>query len=236
MPALLLVGGHESDDGRALTQSQAVAAGRALERALGRALAEEATVVVLPMTLGRDPRLVADTARTVCWATRDAQPGHVALAPPFGTTDHLVGWVRAACRRLHDDDAAVLIAAAPAGPFDDAELHRVAALVRARSGRRLVEVGLRGPGGELDAGLERCRLLGAERVAIVPAQLGVQADAAEPLLSRAALERIVAARVATACHHLTAHGDDGIAAALAADHLHGFAHTHDHDGEHAHTH
>jgi len=236
---VLLVGGHESDDGRALTQPGSVAAGRELERVLRTALGEggaDDPIVVLPMTLGRDPRLIADTARTVRWATRDEPPGRIALAPPFGTADHLVGWLRAACRRLRDDDAAVLIAAAPAGPFDDAELHRVAALVHAFSGRRLVEVGLRGPDGELDAGVERCRRLGAECVAIVPAQLGVHADATVPLLSPAAVARIVAARAATARHRLAEHGDDGIAAALAADHLHGFAHSHQHQHQHPHDH
>lgn len=231
---MLLVGGHESDGGRALMQPQAVAVGRELERALHAALGEVGAdpIVVLPMTLGRDPRLIADIARTVRWATRDEPPGRVALAPPFGTADHLVGWLRAACRRLRDDDAAVLIAAPPAGPFDDAELHRVAALVRTCSGRRLVEVGLRGPGGELDAGVERCRRLGAEHVAIVPAELGVGAGVAAPLLSSAAVARIVAARVATARHRLAEHGDDGIPAALVADHVHGFAHSHEHDHAH----
>ncbi|HZV75878.1 MAG TPA: hypothetical protein VFF79_19385 [Conexibacter sp.] len=250
--ALLLVGGHESADGRALApllerpelmrlRPRAVAAGRELQRALRAALAEAGTggpVVVLSMTLGRDPRLVSDTARTVRWATRDEEPGRVALAPPFGTPDHLVGWLRAACSRVHDDDAAVLIAAASADPFDDAELHRVVALVRAHGGGRLVEVGLRGPGGELDAGVERCRRLGAERVAVVPAELGAGGGVAAPLLSPAAVARVVAARVATACHRLAEHGDDGVAAALGADHAHGFSHAHSHAEAHeqAHTH
>lgn len=251
--ALVLVGGHESAGGRELpplqlhergalvgVRSRVAASGRELELALTAALAESGAgrpVVVLPMTLGRDPRLVSDTARTVRWAARGEHAGRIALAPPFGSSDHLVGWLRAACRELRDDaGTAVLIAAAPADPFDDAELHRVAALVRTHSGHRLVEVGLRSPSGELYDGLDRCRRLGASRVAVVPAELRLRDDAATPLLSPAVIAGVVAERVQAACHRLLAHGDDGVAAALAADHVHGFAHSHANDHDHAHPH
>ncbi len=250
--ALVLVGGHESAGSGGLpplqlreqgplvgVRSRVAATGRSLELALAASLSEsnaDRPAVVLPMTLGRDPRLVADTARTVRWAARGEHAGRIALAPPFGTADHLVGWLRAACRALDDDhDTAVLIAAPAADPFDDAELHRVAALVRAHSGRRLVEVGLRSPTGELYDALDRCRRLGARRVAIVPAELHARADAATQLLSPAVIAGVVAERVAVACHRLLAHGDDGLATALAADHGHGFAHSHGEDG-HAHPH
>lgn len=245
--AVILVGGHESDGGRALPAPgdlrapaggadrplpQITASGRELERTLDRALRSrdpERPVVVVPMTLGRDPRLISDTARTVRWAARIAGPGALALAPPFGTSDHLISHLRVACRRLAGDGAAILITAAAADPFDDAELYRVAALVHTYAPHALVEVGLRRPGHGLEDGLERCRRLGATRIAVVPADFGVPDGADGPLLSAPAIASIVDARVATALHRLTHHHDDGVAAAHDADHHHGFAHSHGED-------
>lgn len=249
--AVILVGGHESDGGRALpapeelwapaeaggSVSAVTAAGRDLERMLARALRDRTRgrpVVVVPMTLGRDPRLVSDTARTVRWAARDADAGALALAPPFGTADHLVSHLRTACRRL-GEDAAVLITAAAADPFDDAELYRVAALVWTHGPHAMVEVGLRRPGSGLEVGLERCRRLGATRIAVVPAEFGVPDGADGPLLSVPAIATVLAARVDSARHRLADHGDDGVAAAHDADHHHGFAHSHGDDG-HGHSH
>jgi sirohydrochlorin cobaltochelatase len=253
--ALILVGGHESGGGRELpplqlrdqgplagVRSRVATPGRSLELALAASLGEsdaERPTVVLPMTLGRDPRLVGDTARTVRWAGRDGHARRLAIAPPFGTADHLVGWLRAACRGLGDDPGTAILIAAPASdPFDDAELHRVAALVHAHSDRRILEVGLRAPSGELYDGVDRCRRLGARRVAIVPAEFHERADVVAPLLSPAVIGSVIAERVQTACHRLRAHGDDGVAVALAADHQHGFGHSHGerHDHDHSHDH
>jgi hypothetical protein len=250
--ALIMVGGHESAGGRGLpslplqgelagVRPHVAAPGRELERALQAALLEggpERSTVVLPMTLGRDPRLVSDAARTVRWAARGERPGAIVLAPPFGTADHLVSWLRGACLALHDEAAAVLIVATPANPFDDAELHRVAALVRTHGRRRLVEVCLRSHSGGIEEGLDRCRRLGAERVAVLPAEFDVaaSADVAAPLLSSTVVARVVAARLATARHRLVEHEDDGVAAALMADHLHGFAHSHEGEQAHGHDH
>jgi sirohydrochlorin cobaltochelatase len=252
--ALVLVGGHESRDGQALAALAAwpellgqpplrvTAAGRPLAAAIGQTAGTQGfrgPVVVVPMTLGRDPRLVSDTARTVRWVARNRPARTVALAEPFGTPDHLVSWLRAACRK-HPDDEAILIAAAAADPFDDAELHRIAALVRVFGTHRLVEVALLTPGGHgLQDGLERCRRLGADRVAIVPAGLGTPTGATAPLLAPVAVASVISARVAKACRRLAERGEDGVSAALAADHHHGFAHAHDHDhdaGQHGHIH
>ena len=245
MPAdrrtIVLCGGHESGGGglrwlhggevEGATMTVA-APGRELETALDDALRDGAATV-LPMTLGRDPRLISDTARTVRWATREGI-GSVALARPFGTADHLVGWLRSACRRLPVPGVAALIAAQASNPFDDAELHRIAALVRTHSGSLMVEVGLRSSSGGVEEAIERCRLLGADEVAIVPAELRQRADATAPLLSRAMVLRIVAARTAAAAHLLESHGDDGVVASLASDHEHGFAHSHDDGSVHSH--
>lgn len=248
--AVILVGGHENDGGRSLPEldgqrglagltPQVAAPGRSLEQALERALASrdaDQPVVVVPMTLGRDPRLVSDTARTVRWAARGEHAGAIALAPPFGTADHLVSWLRAACRRLRDDDAAILISARAADPFDDAELYRIAALVRTHGTHAMVEVGLRATDGGLADGLERCRRLGATRIVVVPADFGVPEGADGPLLSASAVAPVVAARVATALHRLARHGDDGVATAHDADHQHGFAHSHGDDDTPGHDH
>jgi sirohydrochlorin cobaltochelatase len=246
--ALVLVGGHESCDGQALAALavwpellgqpplRVTAAGRPLAAAIGQTAGTQGfrgPVVVVPMTLGRDPRLVSDTARTVRWVARNRPARTVALAEPFGTPDHLVSWLRAACRK-HPDDEAILITAAAADPFDDAELHRIAALVRVFGPHRLVEVALLTPGGNgLQEGLERCRRLGADRVATVPAGFGTPTGATAPLLAPIAVASVISARVAKACRRLAERGEDGVDAALAADHHHGFAHAHDHDHDHA---
>lgn len=241
--ALVLVGGHESRDGEALAALAAwpellgqpplrvTAAGRPLAAAIGQTAGTRGfrgPVVVVPMTLGRDPRLVSDTARTVRWVARNRPVGAIALAEPFGTPDHLVSWLRAAGRKVPDDEA-ILITAAAADPFDDAELHRIAALVRVFGSHRLVEVALLTPGDHaLRDGLERCRRLGAQRTAIVPAGFGSVAGASAPLLAPVAVASVISARVAKACRRLAEDGEDGVRAALATDHDHGFAHAHDH--------
>jgi sirohydrochlorin cobaltochelatase len=164
----------------------------------------------------------------VRWVARNRPAGTIALAEPFGTIDHLVSWLRAACRK-HPDDDAILIVATAADPFDDAELHRVAALVRVFGTHRLVEVALLTPGEhELQDGFERCRRLGAERIAVVPASFGSFAGAPAPLLAPVAVASVISARVAHACRRLAERDEDGIGLALAADHHHGFAHAHDH--------
>jgi sirohydrochlorin cobaltochelatase len=247
--ALVLVGGHESRDGRALATLAAwpellgqpplrvTSAGRPLAAAIGQTAGTRGfrgPVVVVPMTLGRDPRLVSDAARTVRWVARNRPTGSVALAEAFGTPDHLVSWLRAACRK-HPEDEAILIAAAAADPFDDAELHRIAALVRVFGTHRLVEVALLAPGDHaLQDGIERCRRLGAQRVAVVPAAFGTLAGVPAPLLAPVAVASVISARVAKACRGLAERGEDGVDAALAADHHHGFAHAHDHDHDHDH--
>ncbi|MYQ75898.1 MULTISPECIES: sirohydrochlorin chelatase [unclassified Streptomyces] len=246
--AVIAVCGHEAAYGRALEgrlgpDVDVVPNGRALFRAAAARLRRGERVVVVPMTLGREPGLVADTARTLR-AVPDAGRGAVLLAEPFGTAQHLVAWLRAAAGRVPADSA--LLVAAPSGdPFEDAELHRVAALVRRYGRHELVEVAFEGGDPDPAGGVRRCALLGAERVALLPASFAavdpggagpVPVADAGPLVPDPALRRVLDERVADAHRRWDEHGDDGITTGLAAADHHGHAHTHPPGEGHGHSH
>ncbi|MBS2535966.1 hypothetical protein KGQ20_24695 [Catenulispora sp. NF23] len=252
---VVLVGGHESDRGEALHAlaqdsplTRARACGQELEEAVRAALiTSELPVCVVPMTLGRDPELVADTARTLAWVARTTGPPRIALAEPFGTAEHLIGWLRAAAGRAavgaagaagaDPADVAILVTANPANPFDDAELFRIARLVQVQGRAPWVDVAFHGGDPDVQTGVDRCRRLGARRVALVPAGFapagGTEVAAAEaagavdagPLLAPSAISGVLAARIQAAVDRLRA-GDDGIAAGLDAEHGHGHTHSH----------
>ncbi|CAM5652374.1 hypothetical protein SAVIM338S_06560 [Streptomyces avidinii] len=243
---VVLAGGHEG--GAAVG---AVNAGRPLAEAVGAALAASRDpVCVVPMTLGRDPGLIADCARALRWLGRDGGRGRLVLAPPFAAADHLTSWLRAAALKAVREapgTSAVLVTAPAAGPFEDADLFRVARLVRQYGQHRWVEVAFDGGDPDLVEGVERCRRLGAVHVGVVraafdaPAGLPAGVLDTGPLLSEAALAQVVRTRVREALHRL-AHGQDGITEGLDAEHGHGYAHAHgpggghDHDGGPAHGH
>ncbi|MFE7587968.1 sirohydrochlorin chelatase [Kitasatospora sp. NPDC057512] len=246
---VVLAGGHESDGGRDLaalaareaTVHAAAPAGRPLTEAVRSALAAagDGPVCVVPMTLGRDPKLVADTARALRWLAAAEGRGRLALAAPFGAADHLIGWLRAAAGTA--PDGAVLVTAPAAGPFEDAELFRIARLARQYGRHRWVEVAFDGGDPDPAEGAERCRLLGAREVTAVPASFGPALRTAlpgvrdgGPLLRPSAVAGVVAARTAAALH-LLGHGEDGILAGLDAEHGHGYAHSHG-PGEQSHGH
>ncbi|MFF0408924.1 cobalamin biosynthesis protein CbiX [Kitasatospora sp. NPDC004745] len=255
---VVLAGGHESDGGRDLaalverepTVHAAAAVGRPLAEAVRSALAAaDGPVCVVPMTLGRDPGLVADAARALRWLADGEVRGRLALTEPFGGRDHLVGWLRAAAG-AHDADGAdgpgpggaLLVTAPAAGPFEDADLFRTARLVRQYGRHRWVEVAFAGGDPDPAEGAERCRLLGARTVTAVPASFGPALRAGlpgvrdgGPLLGPAAIAGVVAARTAAALH-LLGHGEDGILAGLDAEHGHGYAHSHGPGGTHTHGH
>ncbi|WP_122817839.1 cobalamin biosynthesis protein CbiX [Nocardioides pantholopis] len=267
---LVLVGGHESA-GTADLESLADALpgailtrpGRPLHNRVSTLLADHAdhdtTVAVLPVTWGRDPVLVADTAKTLSWLRAGSGPGRLVLCDALGAIDHLVALVRrAATETVKRRPGAALVLAAPsAGPFDDAELHRVAHLVRAHGTGTEVEVACGSDEAALRRAVRRARLLGAEEVVVVPAGFARTCPALDaaadpmladpvlagtvfygPLLSEQATLRIVGQRLADARHRL-GHGDDGIDAGLLADHGHGYAHSHaveGHPHSHAHPH
>jgi len=254
----VLVGGHESAHGAdliplldVLPGAVITPSGRSLHDAVTRLLADDAgPVMVLPMTWGRDPVMVAETAKTLRWSAAEGGVGRIALCAEFGTADHLIAWLRrAAADTARQRPGAGLIIAAPASnPFDDAELHRIAHLVRTYGTGIHVEVACIGDNDDLARAIDRSRLLGTDEVVVVPAGFartapaGLPADHASffgPLISEQALLDVVRRRVAAARHELS-HGRDGIAAGLVADHGHGYAHSHgfedDGSGHHPHHH
>ncbi|MGW4805491.1 cobalamin biosynthesis protein CbiX, partial [Kitasatospora sp. NPDC004272] len=213
---VLAVCGYESGHGSALRHlagpdTTVVTSGRELYRALAARPARQDTAVV-PMTLGRDPELVADTARTVRALPPEAHradpsAGVLAVADPFGDAGHLTGWLRAAAATV--PDAAALLLTAPGGdPYQDAELYRVAHLVRRYGRHRLVECALTGGDPDPAEAVRRCALLGARQVAVLPASFlppaGPDAPAgttvldAGPLLGPAATAAVLSARAAAA--------------------------------------
>ncbi|MEV7415339.1 cobalamin biosynthesis protein CbiX [Streptomyces sp. NPDC089919] len=256
---VLLACGHESDGGSALRRA-AEAEGMAVVPGAGRELLARVTealsrqtrpVVVVPMTLGRDPGLVADCARALRWAGGGTGRGGLALAPPFGTLDHLTAWLRSAAlkasqahtadRSIHTDRCALLVTAPAGGPFVDADLFRVARLVHQYGIAPMVEVAFDGGDPDLDSGVSRCRRLGAEEVWLLraafaaPARLPEGLRPAGPLLSDAAIVQVVRARVREALARLD-EGDDGVAAGAGAEHGRGYAHGHAHTDDHPHPH
>ncbi|MCP3753496.1 sirohydrochlorin chelatase [Streptomyces sp. TBY4] len=236
--SVVLAGGHEGGG-----SAGAVHPGRPLAEAVRAALgASPEPVCVVPMTLGRDPGLIADCARALRWLGREEGAGRLVLAPPFATVDHLTAWLRTAALkavREAPDTSAVLVTAPAAGPFEDADLFRVARLVRQYGHHRWVEVAFDGGDPDLAEGAERCRLLGAGHVSLVRAAFAppdVLPDGVldtGPLLSGAAIAQVVRARTREALHRL-AHGRDGVAEGLDAEHGHGYAHSHGPGGDHGH--
>jgi hypothetical protein len=239
---VVLVGGHEGG-GRTPLQPLAehgpvmrAVPGQQLDMTVQYALESgDQPVCVLPMTLGRDPQLVADTARTLVGLTGGAA-GRLVLADPFGDATLLSGWLRVAvsraARRLGPQDLAVLLTASSGSRYDDAELFRIAHLVRAQENVPWVEVAFHGGDPDLAEAVERCRHLGARQIAAIPADFGpaTQGHVAGVvdcgmLLTPAAISGMVATRVAAALLKLS-RGDDGIAAGLDADHDHGHGGTH----------
>ena len=272
---MVLVGGHESGNGADLSfvpdlmpGAFVTPAGRPLHNLLAQLLGRTLEagsgiqpVVVLPMTFGRNPTLIADTAKTLRWlsaeaATRNAA-APLALADPFGTADHLTAWLRTAAIevRRKSPEAAMLITSDAANPFDDADLYRITHLVRTHGAGIPVETAAVASTGGLLEAVRRLRRLGSTRTVVVPAGFrragtirsepvpygaGEFSDAEfyGPLLSERAVLRVIGDRVRDALHGLS-HGRTGVEAGLQADHSHGYAHSHafeESGGGHSHPH
>ncbi|MEY9886527.1 sirohydrochlorin cobaltochelatase [Catenulispora sp. MAP5-51] len=247
--AVVIVGGHE---GGATVEVEPLAergplfrsasARQPLDEVVRQALDRtDLPVCVVPMTLGRDPQLVADAARTLMVVADGAAAGRVFLAEPFGTATLLTGWLRVAVAQVADPvqakDLAVVLTAKAANKFDDAELFRIAHLVRVQAEVPWVEVALRGGDPSLAEVLERCEQLGAARVAVIPADFGPGSGVPRPrvidggpLLNPSMISGMLATRVGEALARLS-RGDDGIAAGLDADHDHGHGGTAWHESD-----
>ncbi|WP_205789241.1 hypothetical protein, partial [Microbacterium sp. CPCC 204701] len=168
---VVLVGGHESGGGVDLARFDDVAdnvevsvPGRTLHNTISAHLDAGDTVVVVPMTFGRNPTMVADTAKTLAWLG-PRHPGRLALAQPFGQPDHLVAWLRTAANRARaaDPGTALLIVAPRSNVFDEAELHRLAYLVAAHGALPEVAAAIADDSAALSARVQRLRALGASR-------------------------------------------------------------------------
>lgn len=253
---VILVGGHESAGGADLVRFEAdidgaisASPGRGFHNTVSAALAAGETVVVVPMTFGRNPTMVADTAKTLAWLAGTYR-GRIALTSPFGQPDHLTAWLRTAANRakVKNPVTALLIVAPPSNPFDEAELHRLAYLVATYGALGEVGVAIADDEAGLAASLERLRRLGAERIVTAPAGFAAtlpssDAEYTEPLMSDAAIVRVIRTRVRDALLALET-GHDGISDGLMADHGHGYAHSHvfeegqgtGHSHGHSHTH
>jgi sirohydrochlorin cobaltochelatase len=253
----ILVGGHESADGADLVRLETLIdgclvarPGRQFHNQVSEALSAGETVVVVPMTFGRNPTMVADTAKTLKWLGAK-HPGRLALSAPFGTIDHLTSWLRSAANaaRAQDADAGIVVLARRSNPFDEAELHRVAYLVATHGAADEVFPAIVADAHGLAPVIDRLHRLGIDRAVVVPAGFAVSDDARfgegalagarffGPIMSDGATVRTVRTRVADALSEL-ANGHDGIAAGLDADHGHGYAHSHafDEGAGHAHAH
>lgn len=206
---VVLVCGYEA---RGFDDPRAVPVGRSLAAEIGDGL-----TCIVPMTLGRDPKLVAECGR----AARSSGSDAVIVSEPFGTATHLIAWLRAAA-----PESDLLITSPADDPYNDAELFRIARLVKQFSGRHVVEVAFDGGDPSIEEGKDRCHRLGVTHVEHVPATF--------ELLSRAAIDAVISQRVHAAQHRFE-HGDNGIHAALHAEDHHGHAHSHG-DGGHHHGH
>lgn len=251
--AVLLVGGHESADGEDLARLRGAgldaaptAAGRALHDKTARLLDGGRTVVVVPMTFGRDVTMVADAAKTLKWLAANHR-GRIALAGSFGTADHLGAWLRTAANRAGavDPSTVMLVQIPRSNPFDEAEMSRIAYLVGAYGALPEIGVTVGLDAASAARSVDRMHRLGHPSVAIVPGGFAAAplvprhdgASSAGPLMTDASITRIVRERVAEALADLAA-GDDGIESGLLADHGHGYAHSHafEEGGSHSHGH
>lgn len=225
-----------------------------LVEAESAAAGEGGVVVVVPLTFGRAPAMIADCSRTLRDVRARLAPGSLALAAPLGDSNLLVTRLRAAIRRHSPDTispdaisvdgnsagdtagaASVLVVSPSIDPFADAELFRLARLARQYGRPGLVEVAFHGgaePDPDVAAGLARIDALGGGRPLLVSATLAPAPITGRDLpgeggylLGSAVLRSVIDTRVRAAVHQLD-HGRDGIDAALDAEDGHGYAHSH----------
>lgn len=202
-------------------------------------------IVVTPMTSGRNLTLIADTAKTCRWFKHNHTNVRIALAPPPLNNTTTLASLRATLRRETSPNDIAVISSAAINPFADAELFRIARLAWTHSSGADVVVAFDDVYPSVSEALEPhlaafgdTSLRPTRRSAVIRADLQTAANQ-KPLLSSTALSAAISQSVKTAQHLLQSHDDDGIKAALLADHEHGYAHSHvntDGDFDHRHHH
>lgn len=192
--------------------------------------------VVVPLTSGRHPRTIADSARALRWV-RDEAAAQVCLSAPPGDATRTVSALRANIGRHVPDGAWALVASTPLDSFADAELFRLARLAATHKATP-VEVAFDDRGGgfpTIEEGLRRCRLLGADDIRVLRADLTLEPKGDHVALWSPPMLSTLLTLAADSALKALRSGDDGIDAALDADHGHGYAHSHG-DEEHGHAH
>lgn len=208
--------------------------------------------ILVPVCTGRDLTSITQAAQAMHWLSKSGDRV-LAISPPVVNATYAVARMRQQVRRAAGHAEAILFVSAAIDPFADAELFRRARLAMQFSEQLRMAVAFDDPANRgLDcwpspqqAVADLSTLLGPgeamERIAVVRADLHavesqLDTEQAKALMTPTALLAAVKASAHTALHALD-HGEDGISAALLADHGQGFAHSHgEEDHEHSHGH
>ncbi|HIW96411.1 MAG TPA: hypothetical protein H9867_08045 [Candidatus Corynebacterium gallistercoris] len=233
VPTVILYGGSEVPEPQkisALLDLPITSTGRELEDLLR----DVETATVVPMSTGRDLTSITQAAQTLRWF-RDGHPEvSVCISGPVVNDTYTIAQYRKHIRDLASQVDGVIFLSQAVDPFADAELVRRLRLAQHYSEQVAVEVAFEGTWPALESTRDRFVHLGCTSVAVVRADFGVAGEGQRALFSSGALRTAVRLAADTA-EHMLHHGNDGIAAALLADHDQGFAHSHG-DEEHGHSH
>lgn len=203
-------------------------------------------IILVPACTSRDLTAITQAAQALRWLKERNPDRTLVLAEPFSGDTYAIARMRHHIRTLAGDVDALLFVSATVDPFADAELLRRVRLARQFSEDVEVEVAFDNVASAPSlawptppTAIERLNKLGLETIQTVRADLFEDPTGEQlPLFKETALKAAVVASEEKA-RHRAAHGDDGIAAGLLADHGAGFAHSHgdeDHDHDHGHGH
>lgn len=207
---------------------------------------DEQHIVLVPACTARDLTAITQAAQALQWLKARDPERTLILAEPLSGDTYAIARMRHHIRALAEDADALLFVAATVDPFADAELVRRVRLARQFSEEVEVEVAFDDAAGSPSlpwptppAARERFAKLGLDKIATIRADLYCDPLGEQKVLFKATgLKAALLASKEKAVHR-AAHGDDGIAAGLLADHGAGFAHSHgdeDHDHGHGHSH
>lgn len=201
-------------------------------------------VVLVPACTSRDLTAITQAAQAMRWLKERAADRALILAEPLSGDTYAIARMRHHIRSLAGLTDALLFISATVDPFADAELLRRVRLARQFSESVEVDVAFDDvaaapsePWPTPQSAMRRLNMLGLESITSIRADLYEDPTGKQrSLFKETALRAAVVASVDKA-RHRAAHGDDGIAAGLLADHGAGFAHSHgDEDHDHGHRH